>query len=248
MRTKPPQVPPAAQIAGAATIGQRVPTGSYTVRITRAGTTYTMPLTVGIDRRTAFTAADSAATYLAAENIKKLFARMTLLVGEIAELRDQADTAGAKLPAGDSLRTDLAQTSGRASDLRKLIVATTEGGAITGEQRLREDTADLYGAVVSSDGPPTRYALDRITVLDRELADVERKYGVLRSNDVPALDAKLKAKSLPPLQLSPVGLSPSQHDTDAADGGRLAALFAGLTGSHYRGSASALTSASGDDR
>lgn len=248
MRTKPPQVPPAAQIAGSATIGERVLPGSYTVRITRADKTYTMPLTVGIDRRTAFTAADSAATYVAAENIKKLFARMTLLVGEIAELRGAADAAGAKLAATDPVRTGLTQLDDHANDLRKLIVATTEGGAITGEQRLREDTADLYGAVVFSDGPPTRYDIDRIAVLDRELADVEHKYAALRSTDVPAIDVKLKAKSLPPLHLSPVGMAPPQPDTAAPDGGRVATLFAGITGSHYRGSASALTSVSADER
>ena len=33
--------------------------------------------------------------------------------------------------------------------MRKRIVATKEGGAITGEERLREHTDTLYGAIMS---------------------------------------------------------------------------------------------------
>lgn len=36
--------------------------------------------------------------------------------------------------------------------MRKRIVATTEGGAIAGEERLREPTNPLYGAILSYEG------------------------------------------------------------------------------------------------
>ena len=41
--------------------------------------------------------------------------------------------------------------------MRKQIVATTEGGAITGEERLREHTDQLYGAILSFEGKPADY-------------------------------------------------------------------------------------------
>ena len=44
----------------------------------------------------------------------------------------------------------------KADAMRKKIVATKEGGAITGEQRLREFTDDLYGAIMSYEGKPGR--------------------------------------------------------------------------------------------
>ena len=65
------------------------------------------------------------------------------------------------------------QLLAQADALRKEIVATTEGGAITGEERLREHTDEIYGAINSVEGRPTNYQLARIEALDRQLKDVE---------------------------------------------------------------------------
>ena len=58
--------------------------------------------------------------------------------------------------------------------VRKQIVATTEGGAITGEERLREHTDQLYGAILSYEGKPGDYQIARIDSLRRELDDVQK--------------------------------------------------------------------------
>ena len=44
MRTKPPQVPPAASLAGSSAFGERFLPGTYTVRLTKAGQVSTAPL------------------------------------------------------------------------------------------------------------------------------------------------------------------------------------------------------------
>ena len=44
-------------------------------------------------------------------------------------------------------------------------MATTEGGAITGEERLREHADQLYGAILSYEGRPADYQVERIDVL-----------------------------------------------------------------------------------
>ena len=54
-------------------------------------------------------------------------------------------------------------------------MATKEGGAITGEERLREHADSLYGAILSWEGRPARYQLERIEALERELGDVEKE-------------------------------------------------------------------------
>ena len=59
--------------------------------------------------------------------------------------------------------------------MRKQIVATTEGGAITGEERLREHTDQLYGAILSYEGKPADYQIARIDSLRRELADADKR-------------------------------------------------------------------------
>jgi len=234
MRTKPPHVPPAASLAGNSTEGPRVLPGTYTVRLTRSGQVSTMPLTVGLDRRATYTVADRTAQFEAANRVKALFARMTTLVAGIASLREQSSAASDKLGSGDPLRAKLAAFSDTADSLRKRVVATTEGGAITGEMRLREDTDDVYGAVMATEGAPTTYALARIDVLDRELADVEKQFATLTTSDLPTLNDALKAKSLSPLSAS-VAVAPD--GVDGARGGPVEALFANTLGTRFYGTA-----------
>ena len=194
-----------------------------------------MPLTITLDRRDAFTVADRKAQFDAAESVKALFARMSSVVGRIASLRGQAADSEAKLPATDPLRADLSRFSDRANALRTLVVATKEGGAITGEMRLREDADDIYGSITSTDGAPTSYAVARVGVIDRELTDVEKSFATLTGGDLQTLNERLKAKSLAPLTVADAAPS-----TDAvADGGRLKTLFSGLVGTRFTTTATA---------
>jgi len=237
MRAKPPQVPPAAQLAGASTEGPRFLPGTYTVRLTRGGKTYTEPLVVGLDRRVTFTLADRKAQFDAANRVKALFARMSTLVAQIAAIREQAADIGERLAPADPLKANLAALADKADTLRKLVVATKEGGAITGEIRLREKADDVYGAITSTEGAPPGYVIARIDAIDREFADVEKSFGVLTSTDLPSVNDKLKAKSL-----SPIELAPTATDVSDARGGPIEALFHGLLGTRYVGAAPPLGS------
>ena len=83
--------------------------------------------------------------------------------------------------------------------VRKKIVATTEGGAITGEERLREHTDQLYGAILSYEGKPADYQIAYIDTLRRELDDVTKQFDQLLAQDLPALNESLKSKGQQPL-------------------------------------------------
>ncbi|HEV7490549.1 MAG TPA: hypothetical protein VGO25_07060, partial [Rhodanobacteraceae bacterium] len=205
MRVKPPRVPPAAQIAFNSTQGPRVPPGTYTVRMTKGKDVFETKMEVGLDRRVTFSAADRRAEYDAAMRVRTLFGDMSGLVDQINAVRTQADATGAKLPEGDSLRKQLSQLSGKADELRKKIVATKEGGAITGEERLREHTDTLYGAIMSYDGKPSDYQLARIDALNRELGDVKQKFVALREGDLAKTNASLRAKNLPEISVPDAG-------------------------------------------
>ena len=84
----------------------------------------------------------------------------------------------------------------KVDEVRKRIVATKEGGAITGEERLREHTDLLYGAIMSYEGAPTTYQVERIDVLEAELADIEQQFGALLKQDLPVLNTALAAGGL----------------------------------------------------
>jgi photosystem II stability/assembly factor-like uncharacterized protein len=215
MRAKPPRVPPAAQIAFNSVQGPRVPPGTYTVRMTKGKETYETKIDVGLDRRVTFSVADRRAQYDAAMRVRTLFGEMSALVDEINAVRTQADAAGAKLAAGDSTKKQLTDLSGKADAIRKKIVATKEGGAITGEERLREHTDTLYGAIMSYDGKPSDYQLARIDALNRELGDVKQDFAKLRAGDLAKTNAALKAKNLPE-----IAVPEASPETAGASGGK----------------------------
>ena len=236
MLTKPPVVPPAASLAGSSTSGERFLPGTYTVRLTDAGQVTTEPLTITLDRRAKFALADRQAQYAAAERIKGMFQRMSKLVGEINGVRQQAGGIAESTTAPAEVKSAAGQLVANADTLRKQIVATTEGGAITGEERLREHTDEIYGMINSVEDRPTDYQLARIDALDHELKDVEAEWAAFRAGDLAAFNAKLKAASLPQLTVAGIHFDPNE----LGRGGPAAALARGLVGTHFYGSLDAL--------
>src|SRR5207237_9039729 len=140
VRAKPPRVPPAAQVAASAIRGPRLVPGVYTVRLTKAGKVYETKLTVGLDRRAKFNPADRKAQFDAALRVVALFGDESALMDRIIALRQGLAQTGAALPEGDPLRKQLSDSDGRVDAVRKKIVATTEGRAITGAEPVREHT------------------------------------------------------------------------------------------------------------
>lgn len=197
MRAKPPRVPPAAQLAGNAAQGPRVPPGTYTVRMTKGKETYETTLDIGLDRRVKFGLADRRAQYDAAMRVSALFGGMSDLVYGINAVRTQADAGAAKLAPKDANRTLLAALSAKADGIRRKIVATKEGGAITGEERLREHADTLYGAIMFYEGRPSDYQLARIETLERELGDIRKEFADFRAVDLAKANARLEAAKLP---------------------------------------------------
>ena len=188
MHRQAPHVPPAVQLAFAGTQGPRVPPGTYTVRMLKNGKTYDTTLVVGLDRRVKWTVADREAQYDAAMKVYTLFNDESMLFARIAGLREQVEAAEKGRAATDPLHKKLSDFDGQLDALRKRIVATTEGGAITGEERLREHTDQLYGAITAWDGPPSRYQLDNIDALRGELTDISGSFEQLTSAQLPALN------------------------------------------------------------
>jgi photosystem II stability/assembly factor-like uncharacterized protein len=212
MRLKPPPVPPAASAAGGAVVGPRLVPGVYTVRMTRDTAVYTTRLTVIPDPRSHHTAADRQTQLALARRLAALLTDMTFDVERINGARAALDGRAARLPASDALAARLRTASGVVDSLRKKIVATKEGGMITGEQRLREDLADLYGSIAGYEGPPSRTQVQRATAIARELGDVMAGFDAWAARELDGLNAALTAQQLQPIAL----LTRAQWDASRA--------------------------------
>ena len=128
---------------------------------------------------------------------------MSVAVDRLNLVRLALDSRAQSLPAGDPLIARLRSASSSVDALRKKIVATKEGGAITGEERLRENLADLYGSVNGYDGRPTQMELDRTEAIGRELANIVRDYDAWLARELPAINSALAAKKMETVAVPP---------------------------------------------
>jgi hypothetical protein len=196
---KAPKVPPAASAAFAAAVGPRVLPGTYTVKLTKDKAVYTKSLQIVSDPRSTHTAKDRRAQFDLAMKLYNLLGDMSFAVDRINSMRLALEARAAKLPANDPLAARLRVASAQVDELRRKIVATKEGGAITGEERLRENLAELYGNVNNYEGRPSQTQLDRADAIARELADVEKDFDAWLAKELAGLNSALSGKGMEPI-------------------------------------------------
>jgi len=201
MHLRPPKVPPAASAMFGAAYGPRVVPGAYTVKMTKGDKVYTTQLNVVLDPRAKYTVEDRQAQFDLVTRLAGTLNHMSWIVDAIIGVRDDALARAAGLASGDSLASRLRQLSGTVDQIRSKIVATKEGGAITGEERLREFLGGLYGDVNGFDGRPTDSQAARAAALARELDDIVREFTELTGRQLPALNQDLQAKKLAPIRV-----------------------------------------------
>ncbi|TMA13946.1 MAG: hypothetical protein E6J86_10170 [Deltaproteobacteria bacterium] len=146
--------------------------GTYTIQLTKGSQVYQTKLDIGLDRRAPWNVADRRQQFDAAMKVHELF-------GEMSDVVERIDSAAAALAQRMKAQPQEGRLAGLATKLeamKKKIVATKEGGAITGEERIREHTDHLYSALLSWEGKPARYLLERAEALGRELADVRAEF------------------------------------------------------------------------
>jgi photosystem II stability/assembly factor-like uncharacterized protein len=222
MRLKAPRVPPAATAAFEAAQGPRVLPGTYTVKMTRGTETYSTQLVVTLDPRAKFTLEDRKLEFDASMRVYNLLGDMTFDVDRINGLHEALLDRAAKLKGDAAFGKHLQDLAGNVEGLRKKIVATKEGGAITGEERIREKTTGLYGDLLNYEGRPTDYQVGRIDSLKRELGDVETETDALITKELAAVNKTLAQKKLEAIQ----PLTRKAWDTANSDSGGGAAAGA----------------------
>ncbi len=232
MRVAPPLVPNAAQIAFSSSQGPRVISGIYTARLTKGKEVFETKLNIGLDRRATYNLDDRKAQFDAAMRVHDMFGAMSSLVDKIIGSRMMADQSAANLPEKDTLRKDLEGFSSRIEVIRKKIVATKEGGAITGEERLREHLDQLYGAIMSYEGRPAQYQMKSIDALQHELDDVNKEFSALTAKTLPAINEGLKAKGLPPI--APPPEMPHMQASSSLSSADINAAFSAFLGRFYQ--------------
>src|SRR5260370_42413962 len=92
----------------------------------------------------------------------------------------------AKLKGDAIFRKRLQELAQKTEEMRKKIVATKEGSAVTGEERIREKSTQLYGDILNYEGRPADYQVARIDSLKKELEDVTAEFDAVLAKELSA--------------------------------------------------------------
>jgi hypothetical protein len=131
---------------------------------------------------------------------------MTTVVDRMNGVRGSLDDRGTGLATLDTLLQALQRGSAQVDTMRKKIVATKEGGMITGEERLRENLAELYGSVVGYEGLPSEMQVQRTGAIGRELGDVTNDFERWIRIELPKINKMLEGRGLS--RIEPARVSP----------------------------------------
>ena len=127
---------------------------------------------------------------------------MTSVVEKMNGVRGALENRAMALTSADSLALKLRGASGTVDSMRKKIVATKEGGMITGEERLRENLTSLYSSVVGYEGRPSATQVERTAAIERELSDVSKQFDLWAARELGALNTLLVGRKLQRIELA----------------------------------------------
>lgn len=203
MRLKGPKVPPATSLVfqPGAFMGPRVPEGTYTVKLVKGNDGYDGEVTLVPDPRSTSTPEDRALQDRAALRLYEILGRLTYVVDGVIDLRDQARNRAEALGGRDRLARRLTRYADKLDAFRESLVATSEAGRMSGEERLREKLVSLYGAVNGYEGRPTASQLERTDVLELDLEKAEQEFSSLTGRELESLKTQLERRGQEPLKL-----------------------------------------------
>jgi hypothetical protein len=159
---------------------------------------YSSQVSLTPDPRTRHTPEERAAQHSMAMKLYGMLERLTMVVDSITDARDQARDRAAKLPAGDALGKRVQAFARDMEERRRALVSTTRS-EISGEEKLREQLADLFGNVNFYDGRPTESQVTRMGLLGQELEDAYKAFQDRAQRDLAPINRGLRAKAVPPI-------------------------------------------------
>jgi photosystem II stability/assembly factor-like uncharacterized protein len=199
MRLPPPKLPPATNLVGAFQ-GPRVLEGSYKIKLVKGNETLEGSVAVVNDPRSKHSAEDRRLQQTTALDLYKKLERLTYLVDSATDARDQARERVGKMGEREKVRKAAEAWATELEGLRTSLVSTSDAGWLSGDEKLREELGNLFGAVEGFTGRPSKTQLDRAADLSSQLEAAYTKFAGI-SAKLPDLNAELGKKGAKPVEI-----------------------------------------------
>ena len=179
-------------------LGPTVLPGVYTARFTANGKSYTSPFTVKMDPRIQISASSLEKKFQLEMRLASLLSETSKAVLQAGSIHDSLQklneqATGPTRDAVQAFQAKLAALLGTPS-------AAAPGDAVT-LTRVDGQVATLYGQVWQVDAEPPKAQSEAFVAVDRDAADVMKRWDTLKTKDLPALNRALHEVHLPEVQI-----------------------------------------------
>jgi hypothetical protein len=197
--------------------------GTYTVRLTVAGKSYSEPLSIKMDPRIKTSAAELQKQFEAAIEVSRRQSEINEAQRSVKEvllqarqLRSKASQNAALVPALDAFIQKAEDVAGAPAD-RFGVLPSKPAKEHEDLESLHSKFAKIFSAINGGDLAPTMEAMQAFGTAQRDLAAVMAKWEAFTSKDLPAVNGQLKQAGLAPIVIGEQGPSPVEEDLDESD-------------------------------
>ena len=183
--------------------GPSVVPGTYTVRLTVSGRAYTQPLTVRMDPRVKTPAATLARQFALSKGVYDDSARTRAALDEVRSLRASLRATRPRVTGDVAAAVDSLERA--AGALEGAGGGFGGGGAGGGAPSLAGtigQLAQLYGTLQEADVAPTSQLVAAVQAAQRGVPTIVARWTEMRTRDVSALNARLRAANVPEVTVS----------------------------------------------
>jgi photosystem II stability/assembly factor-like uncharacterized protein len=189
LRKKPPKVPASPQIAGFAMQGPLYPAGEYTVKVFKNDKVFETKINIRLNPNSQHSEADRLIREKAVNKAYDLLEKLAFVDKQATDISKKCNKATEK--ASKSVKKKLMALSDKLVQMHKELVATKEGG-ITGEEKLREKLAQMYGYILFYKGRPTDSQIARLNDLETEVLQQEAALNKIKQTELEKINKLLK--------------------------------------------------------
>ena len=188
IRMKPPKVPVSPQMEEEAMIGPNYSPGEYTVKLIRNNETFETKIRLMPDPKSIYSPEERETRQKALMRTYNLLESLAYLDRQATEIRDKAKAISKEVPK--PLGKKLTAIAIRMDTLHMKLVSTREG-KVTGEEKLREKIAFIYGSLISYPGRPTDSQLSGLDFLSKEADSTKTAINDLIDGDLARVNKEL---------------------------------------------------------
>jgi photosystem II stability/assembly factor-like uncharacterized protein len=196
---KPPRVVTGVKMDGGGFVGPYVSEGTYTIKLYCGEKTIEKVINLRNDPNSPYNNEERKLQIETTWKIFKMQEDLAYLDYKMQVIKDSSASAAQRSPSNAELNKTAKLLADKITQLHTTLVATIEGTAITGEEKIREKVSALYFAVAFSFGRPTDSQLDRVRGLQKEITDATSKADTILATELRNVNTALTKAKQPPL-------------------------------------------------